>query len=115
MAATDKTRVQKSSPIIEDEQGQLVAKKGISREVVEEMSRIKGEPDWLREKRLKSLEIFQRKPIPTWGVDLSSLDFDDLVLYSPPTAGRYDNWDDVPDDVRQTYEDLGIPQAEREH
>jgi Fe-S cluster assembly protein SufB len=115
MASTDKTRIQKPSPIAEDEQGQLIAKKGISREVVEEMSKIKGEPDWMLKKRLKSLEIFQRKPIPTWGVDLSPLNFDDLVLYSPPTAGRYNSWDDVPAEMKQTYEDLGIPQAEREH
>jgi Fe-S cluster assembly protein SufB len=115
MASTDKTRIQKPSPIAEDEQGQLVAKKGISREVVQEMSKIKGEPDWMLQKRLKSLEIFQRKPIPTWGVDLSGLNFDDLVLYSPPTAGRYNSWDDVPAEMKQTYEDLGIPQAEREH
>jgi Fe-S cluster assembly protein SufB len=115
LASTDKTRIQKPSAIAEDEQGQLVAKKGISREVVEEMSKIKGEPDWMLKKRLKSLEIFQRKPIPTWGVDLSGLNFDDLVLYSPPTAGRYNSWDDVPEEMKKTYEDLGIPQAEREH
>ena len=87
MAATDKTKIPRPSPIVEDDQGQLVAKKGISREVVEEMSKIKGEPDWMLQKRLKSYEIFMRKPIPTWGVDLSGLSFDDLVLYSPPTAG----------------------------
>jgi Fe-S cluster assembly protein SufB len=115
LASTDKTRIQKPTAIAEDEQGQLVAKKGISREVVEEMSKIKGEPDWMLKKRLKSLEIFQRKPIPTWGVDLSGLNFDDLVLYSPPTAGRYNSWDDVPEEMKKTYEDLGIPQAEREH
>jgi Fe-S cluster assembly protein SufB len=115
MASTDKTRIQKPSPIAEDEQGQLVAKKGISRDVVLEMSKIKGEPDWMLKKRLKSLEIFQRKPIPTWGVDLSGLHFDELVLYSPPTAGRFNSWDDVPAEMKQTYEDLGIPQAEREH
>jgi len=115
MASTDKTRIQKPSSITEDEQGQLVAKQGISREVVEEMSKIKGEPDWMLKKRLKSLEIFQRKPIPTWGVDLSGLNLDDLVLYSPPTAGRFNSWDDVPAEMKKTYEDLGIPQAEREH
>src|SRR5213079_1036794 len=115
MASTDKTRIQKPSPIAEDEQGQLVAKKGISREVVEEMSKIKGEPEWMLQKRLKSLEIFERKPMPTWGVDLSGLNLDDLVLYSPPTAGRYNSWDEVPEEMKQTYEDLGIPQAEREH
>ena len=96
MATADKTRITKPSPVVEDEQGQLRARTGISREVVEEMSRIKGEPDWMRERRLKSFEIFERKPVPTWGVDLSDLNFDDLVLYSPPTAGRYDSWDDVP-------------------
>ncbi|HLL87220.1 MAG TPA: Fe-S cluster assembly protein SufB [Thermoleophilaceae bacterium] len=108
-------RIAKPSAIEEDDQGQLVARKGISREVVDELSRVKGEPDWMREKRLKSLEIFERKPIPTWGVDLSGLDFDELVLYSPPTAGRYDSWDEVPEEMKKTYEDLGIPQAEREH
>jgi Fe-S cluster assembly protein SufB len=115
MAATDKTRIPKPSPIKENKQGQLVAKKGVSREVIEELSRVKGEPDWMREKRLRSFDIFERKPIPTWGVDLSDLHFDDLVLYSPPEAGRYDSWDEVPEDIKDTYEQLGIPQAEREH
>ena len=91
------------------------ARQGISREVVSELSKIKGEPDWMAEKRLKALEIFERKPIPTWGPDLSALNLDDLVLYSPPTAGRFNSWDDVPAEMKQTYEDLGIPQAEREH
>src|ERR1700709_665903 len=115
MATVDKTRITKPSPVVEDDQGQLRARTGISREVVEEMSKIKGEPDWMRDKRLKSYEIFERKPVPTWGVDLSSLNFDDLVLYSPPTAGRFDSWDDVPKEMKDTYEKLGIPQAEREH
>src|SRR5262249_62356954 len=88
---------------------------GISREVVSELSKIKDEPGWMAEKRLKSLEIFERKPLPRWGVDLSGLNLDDLVLYSPPTAGRYNSWDEVPLEMKQTYEDLGIPQAEREH
>src|SRR5919199_2603100 len=114
MAATDKTRIPNST-IKENEQGQLIAKRGISREVIEELSRIKGEPEWMREKRLKSLDIFLRKPIPTWGVDLSGLDLDELVLYSPPEAGRYNSWDEVPEEIKKTYEDLGIPQAEREH
>src|SRR3954464_12562928 len=115
MAATDRTRITKPSPIKENDQGQLVAKKGISREVIEELSRVKGEPDWMREKRLKSFDIFERKPIPTWGVDLSAPALSPLVLYSPPEAGRYDSWDDVPDEQKDTFEKLGIPQAEREH
>jgi len=113
MAATDKTRTYKPSPVVEDEQGQLIAKNGVSRQVVEEMSKLKGEPDWMRAKRVKSYEIFERKPVPTWGVDLSGLNLDELVLYSPPTAGRFNSWDDVPADMKKTYEDLGIPQAER--
>src|SRR5919106_1105349 len=115
MAATDKTRIAKPSPIKEDEHGQLVAKKGISRDVIDELSRVKGEPDWMRDKRLKSFEISERKPIPTWGVDLSDLDLTQLVLYSPPEAGRFTSWDEVPEDIKDTYEKLGIPQAEREH
>src|ERR1700738_3497562 len=115
MATIDSTPIAKPSPIVEDEQGQLRARQGVSREVVQELSKIKGEPDWMAEKRLKSLEIFERKPVPTWGVVLSGLELDDLVLYSPPTAGRYNSWDDVPAEMKQTYEDLGIPQAERGH
>src|SRR4030088_3061464 len=61
-----------------------------------------------------SLKIYKQKPIPTGGPDLSGLILDDLVLYSPPTAGRFNSWDDVPAEMKQTYEDLGIPQAERE-
>src|SRR5947207_13380761 len=115
MATIDRTRIAKPSTIVEDEQGQLRARQGISREVVAELSKVKAEPDWMAEKRVKSLEIFERKPVPTWGVDLSGLNLDDLVLYSPPTAGRYNSWDEVPEEMKQTYEDLGIPQAEREH
>ena len=87
MATTDSTRIAKPSPIVEDDQGQLLARQGISREVVSELSKIKGEPDWMAEKRIKALEIFERKPIPTWGPDLSELNLDDLVLYSPPPPG----------------------------
>ena len=103
------------SPIVETEKGELVARRGISREVIEELSKIKGEPDWMAQMRVNSFEIFERKPTPRWGVDLSELNFDELVLYSPPTTGRYGSWDDVPKEMKDTYEALGIPQAEREH
>ena len=110
MAANDKTRIAAPSPIVEDEQGQLIAKRGISREVIAELSKVKREPDWMRELRIKSYEIFLRKPIPTWGVDLSDLDLDELVLYSPPEAGRYDNWDDVPAEIKTvSYTHLTLP------
>jgi Fe-S cluster assembly protein SufB len=113
--ATIAKRIPKQSPIIEDEQGQLVASRGVSEEVIRELSRIKDEPDWMAERRLKSFKIFQNKPMPKWGVDLSELNFDELVLYSPPTTGRFGSWDDVPAEMKETYEALGIPQAEREH
>ena len=80
MATVDRTAdrpsITKPSPIVEDEQGQLRARQGISREVVAELSKVKGEPDWMAEKRLRSLEIFERKPVPSWGVDLSGLNLD---------------------------------------
>jgi Fe-S cluster assembly protein SufB len=109
------TKISAQSPIVEDDQGQLLARKGVSREVIEELSKVKNEPDWMRQRRLKSYEIFERMPIPNWGVPLQELNFDDLVLYSPPTTGRFNSWDDVPEDMKRTYEQLGIPQAEREH
>lgn len=114
MATIDKTRIPNST-VSEQSDGSLVAKNGLSREVVEEMSRIKGEPDFMREMRLKSFEIFQRKPIPTWGAPLDGLNLDELVLWRPPDSGKFDSWDDVPDEQKETFEKLGIPQAEREY
>ena len=114
MATIDKTRIP-NNPIKEKSDGSLVAKNGISREVVIEMSKIKNEPKFMLDMRLKSLDIFHRKPVPTWGVDLSGLDLDELVLYSPPGTGKFDSWDDVPDEQKDTFEKLGIPQAEREY
>src|SRR6266852_3363028 len=104
MATAERTKITKPSPIVEDEQGQLRAREGISREVVSELSKVKDEPAWMADKRLRSLEIFERKPVPTWGPDLSGLNLDELVLYSPPTAGRFNSWDDVPAEMKQTYE-----------
>ncbi|HEX3874063.1 MAG TPA: Fe-S cluster assembly protein SufB [Solirubrobacteraceae bacterium] len=101
--------------MVESDNGELVSPKGVSREVIRELSKIKGDPTWMADQRMKSFEIFERKTVPTWGCDLSGLNFDDLVLYSPPTTGRFDSWDDVPKDMKDTYEKLGIPQAEREH
>ena len=113
--ATTAARIPARSPIVENDKGELVAARGVSREVIQELSRIKDEPDWMAAMRLKSFEIFEHKPIPKWGPDLSELDFDELVLYSPPTTGRFDSWDDVPAEMKETYEALGVPQAEREH
>jgi Fe-S cluster assembly protein SufB len=114
MATVDKTRIP-NNPIKEQADGSLVAKNGISREVVVEMSKIKNEPQFMLDNRLKSLDIFMRKPMPNWGPDLSGLNLDELVLYRPPGTGKFDSWDDVPDEQKETFEKLGIPQAERDY
>ncbi len=89
------------------------SRKGLSREVVEEISYLKGEPDWMRAFRLHSLEVFLKKPMPTWGPDLSSIDFDDIYYYIKPTDRQARSWDDLPKEIKDTYERLGIPEAER--
>jgi len=92
LAATARLESPSPAPSSRTNKGQLKARTGISRDVIDELSKIKGEPDWMREKRIKSLRDLQPQPIQTWGVDLSDLNFDDLVLYSPPTAGRFNSW-----------------------
>jgi FeS assembly protein SufB len=89
------------------------ARKGLSREIVEEISWLKGEPEWMREFRLRSLEIFLAKPMPTWGADLSGINFDDIYYYIKPTDKKSRSWDEVPEEIRRTFELLGIPEAER--
>lgn len=88
------------------------ARKGVDAEVVNQISDIKNEPDWMREFRLRSLEIFNSKPMPKWGGDIS-IDFQDIFYYLKPTDGQGRTWDDVPEDIKNTFERLGIPEAER--
>ncbi|MBI2084567.1 MAG: Fe-S cluster assembly protein SufB [Candidatus Aenigmarchaeota archaeon] len=88
-------------------------KKGLSREIVEEISKIKNEPKWMLDFRLKALEFFQKRPLPTWGPDLSSLNFDEIVYYIKPTEKQAKSWEDLPEGIRRTFEKLGIPEAER--
>ena len=89
------------------------AKRGITREIVEEISREKNEPAWMREFRLKSYEDFVRLPVPTWGPDLSGLDFQSISYYQRTEEGKYKSWDEVPADIKNTFEKIGVPQAER--
>lgn len=89
------------------------ARKGLDREVVEQISWIKGEPEWMRQFRLKALEYFQKRPLPTWGADLSELDFNEIVYYVRPTDKKSTSWDEVPETIRRTFDRLGIPEAER--
>ncbi|RMF27143.1 MAG: Fe-S cluster assembly protein SufB [Chloroflexi bacterium] len=89
------------------------ARKGLDEEIVREISWLKGEPEWMLEFRLKALEIFWRKPMPTWGADLSAIDFDDIYYYIKPVEEQQRSWDDVPDEIKTTFDRLGIPEAER--
>jgi len=89
------------------------ARKGLSEELVRQISADKNEPEWMLAHRLESLRIFYEKPVPTWGADLSELDFDDIIYYARPGTKETDNWEEVPDDIRRVYDRLGIPEAER--
>jgi Fe-S cluster assembly protein SufB len=91
------------------------SQKGLNADIVREISRIKNEPAWMTEFRLKSLAIFEKMPMPTWGGDLSQIDFNDMYYYARATEGGVDTWDDVPDTIKETFEKLGIPEAEREY
>ena len=89
------------------------ARPGLSREVVEEISWMKGEPEWMHDFRLRALEIFLKKPMPTWGGDLSGIDFGEIYYYIKPTEQQVSSWDDVPEYIKKTFDKLGIPEAER--
>jgi Fe-S cluster assembly protein SufB len=89
------------------------AKRGLTREVVCQISEMKNEPAWMREFRLKSLDVFWQKPQVTWGGDLTQLNFDDMYYYVKPSQKSERSWDDVPADVKRTFDRLGIPEAEK--
>jgi len=89
------------------------SRKGLDREVVIQISEMKGEPEWMRDFRLKALEYFEKRPVPTWGADLSGLDFDDIYYYVRASERQGRSWDEVPEYIKQTFDRLGIPEAER--
>ena len=90
-------------------------KKGLNTDIINEMSWMKGEPAWMRDFRLKSYKRFEKRPMPKWGGDMSEIYFDDIFYYIKPTEGVKDDWDDIPDAIKDTYEKLGIPEAERKY
>ncbi|NWK08378.1 Fe-S cluster assembly protein SufB [Marine Group I thaumarchaeote] len=90
-----------------------LSKKGLSRDTVIEISKLKDEPQWMLDFRLRSYEIFMKKPMPTWGGDLSAIDFQNIYYYMRATEKVEKNWDDVPEKVKNTFEKLGIPEAEK--
>ena len=89
------------------------SQKGLNREVVENISRMKGEPQWMLEFRLKALDHFLQRPMPNWGPSLKDLNFDEIYFYVKPTEKSEKSWDDVPDDIKRTFDKLGVPEAER--
>jgi Fe-S cluster assembly protein SufB len=88
--------------------------KGLSHDVIDMMSDRKGEPDWMRKFRHKSLDVFYRKPMPTWGADLSGIDFENIYYYIKP-MNAVKSWDDMPEDIKATWDKLGIPEAEKNY
>jgi Fe-S cluster assembly protein SufB len=90
-------------------------KKGLNEDIIREMSWMKGEPDWMLDFRLKSYRAFERRPMPAWGGDMSEIYLDDIYYYIKPTSSQVDEWDELPDAIKQTYEKLGIPEAERKY
>ncbi|ABK52907.1 Iron-regulated ABC transporter membrane component SufB [Acidothermus cellulolyticus 11B] len=90
------------------------ARRGLSEEVVRDISAKKGEPAWMLERRLKALRIFEKKPLPTWGADLSGIDFNTIKYYVRASEKQANSWDELPEDIRRTYDRLGIPEAEKQ-
>lgn len=90
------------------------AQRGLSEEVVRNISSLKNEPEWMLERRLKALQIFGRKPMPSWGADLSAIDFDNIKYFVRSTERQATTWEELPEEIKNTYERLGIPEAERQ-
>ncbi len=91
-----------------------IIKKGLSEQVVREISELKDEPDWMLQARLKGLRHFESRPMPSWGSDLSGIDFDDIYYFVRSTEAQANSWDDLPEDIKNTYDKLGIPEAEKQ-
>ena len=90
------------------------ARRGLNEEVVRDISGTKGEPEWMLNQRVKALEVFDKKPMPTWGADLSDIDFDNIKYYVRSTEEQAASWDELPEDIKNTYDKLGIPEAEKQ-
>jgi Fe-S cluster assembly protein SufB len=90
------------------------ARRGLNEDVVRDISAKKNEPEWMLDLRLKGLRLFQRKPMPAWGADLSDIDFDNIKYFVRSTEKQAASWDDLPADIRNTYDRLGIPEAEKQ-
>src|SRR5438034_5220696 len=90
------------------------ARRGLSEDVVRDISGKKNEPQWMLDLRLKGLSLFNRKPMPTWGSDLSGIDFENIKYFVRSTEKQAASWDELPADIKNTYDRLGIPEAEKQ-
>ncbi|GLU49467.1 Fe-S cluster assembly protein SufB [Nocardiopsis ansamitocini] len=90
------------------------ARRGLNKDVVLDISGKKSEPEWMRDLRLKSLKLFDKKPMPAWGADLSKIDFDNIKYFVRSTEKQATSWEDLPEDIKNTYDKLGIPEAEKQ-
>ena len=81
-------------------------RKGLTKEIIEEISRQKNDPEWMREFRLKALEVYEKLELPTWGPDLSELNMDEIATYVRPKTDMKNSWDDVPEDIKNTFDKL---------
>src|SRR5919199_1609225 len=90
------------------------ARRGLDEDVVRDISAKKNEPEWMLKLRLKALRLFDRKPMPNWGADLSGIDFDTIKYFVRSTEKQAASWDDLPADIKNTYDRLGIPEAEKQ-
>ncbi|MEW9551771.1 Fe-S cluster assembly protein SufB [Nonomuraea sp. NPDC050783] len=90
------------------------ARRGLSEKVVREISALKNEPEWMLDLRLKGLRLFDKKPLPAWGADLSDIDFDNIKYFVRSTEKQAASWDELPADIKNTYDKLGIPEAEKQ-
>ncbi|WP_420111021.1 Fe-S cluster assembly protein SufB, partial [Pseudactinotalea sp.] len=90
------------------------AQRGLSEDVVRNISALKSESEWMLNQRLKALKMFDRKPMPSWGADLSGIDFDNIKYFVRTTEKQATSWEDLPEDIKNTYDKLGIPEAEKQ-
>jgi Fe-S cluster assembly protein SufB len=120
--ADEKTQVSVNDEYIEKygfheaENYAFKSRKGLDEQIVKDISRMKNEPQWMTDFRLSSLQAFYAKPMPNWGSEvLQQIDFDDIYYYIKPTDGQSDSWEDLPAEIKNTYDRLGIPEAEKKY
>ncbi|MGI8613616.1 MAG: Fe-S cluster assembly protein SufB, partial [Nocardioidaceae bacterium] len=91
-----------------------IAQRGLSEAVVRDISGKKSEPAWMLDLRLKGLKLFHRKPMPSWGAELGGIDFDNIKYFVRSTEKQATSWEELPEDIKNTYDRLGIPEAEKQ-